>query len=114
VSDEDFNKFQEEIPQIEKRKCPCKWCGKEIDINEYSSKYGSSDNPIEICHRDPKERFIIKNMYWGHGECNRRQGGYSEKDRIDDGLRLLLLHKNITQEIYDDLKAKATVPTETS
>ena len=28
-------------------------------------------------------------MYWGHGECNRRQGGYSEEDRIEDALRLL-------------------------
>ena len=35
------------------------------------------DNFIEICHKDPNERFLKKNMYWGNGECNRRQGGYS-------------------------------------
>jgi hypothetical protein len=28
-------------------------------------------------------------MYWGHGECNRRQGGYTEQDRINDAIRLL-------------------------
>ena len=28
-------------------------------------------------------------MYWGHGECNRRQGGYSEIDRIEDAIILL-------------------------
>ena len=34
---------------------------------------------MEICHRDPNDRFLVRNMYWGHGECNRRQGGYSEE-----------------------------------
>ena len=60
----------------------CKWSGKVIDILDYSSKYASKDNFIEICHRDPRERFVPENMYWGFGESNREQGGYSEKERI--------------------------------
>ena len=59
----------------------CKWSGKEIDIRDYSSKYSSKDNYIEICHRDPQKNFIKTNMYWGFGESNRQQGGYSENDR---------------------------------
>lgn len=67
----------------------CKYCGGEVDINDYSSSYKSSDNFIEICHRDPNAHFTVANMYWGHGECNRRQGGYTEQDRINDAIRLL-------------------------
>ena len=58
---------------------------------------------MEICHRDPQDRFLVHNMYWGHGECNRRQGGYSETDRMLDGSKLMLLNKKITQKEYDDL-----------
>ena len=67
----------------------CKYCGEEIDMSAYKSEYKSADNFIEICHRDPNSHFTTENMYWGHGECNRRQGGYTETDRIDDALRLL-------------------------
>ena len=67
----------------------CKYCGNEVDINNYSSTYKSSDNFIEICHRDPNAHFTPDNMYWGHGECNRRQGGYTEQDRIEDAIQLL-------------------------
>lgn len=62
----------------------CKYCSKPLDAEEYSSEYKSETNYMEICHRDPNERFIKKNMYWGHGECNRRQGGYSEDQRMGD------------------------------
>jgi len=60
----------------------CKWSGKEIDVLDYSSNYASKDNYIEICHRDPHDRFLARNMYWGFGESNRQQGGYSEKERV--------------------------------
>lgn len=60
----------------------CKWSGKEVDVLDYSSIYASKDNYIEICHRDPQERFLASNMYWGFGESNRQQGGYSEKERV--------------------------------
>lgn len=62
----------------------CKYCSKPLDAEEYSSEYKSETNYMEICHRDPNERFIKENMYWGHGECNRRQGGYSEDQRMCD------------------------------
>ena len=62
----------------------CKYCGKSIDAMKYKSEYMSKTKFMEICHRDPNERFIKENMYWGHGECNRRQGGYSEDQRMDD------------------------------
>ena len=58
-------------------------------MNAYSSQYKSEDNYIEICHRDPNSHFCVKNMYWGHGECNRRQGGYTETERIEDALGLI-------------------------
>ena len=67
----------------------CKYCGCEIDMNAYTSQYKSEHNYIEICHRDPNSHFCVKNMYWGHGECNRRQGGYTESDRIQDAIGLI-------------------------
>ncbi len=67
----------------------CTYCGEEIDLNEYSSNYASETNYIEICHRDPNACFCMGNMYWGHGECNRRQGGYTETERIEDALGLI-------------------------
>jgi len=67
----------------------CKYCGEEINLNEYESNYASEHNYIEICHRDPNSHFCIKNMYWGHGECNRRQGGYTERQRIQGAIRLI-------------------------
>lgn len=98
VSEEDFIQVKMIFNEIERKCSACKYCGEKIDINAYSSAYKSSDNFIEICHRDPQERFIQKNMYWGHGECNRRQGGYSEKDRIEDGLRLMFISGKLTDE----------------
>ena len=62
----------------------CKYCGEPLDANDYKSEYKSETNYMEICHRDPNERFLKENMYWGHGECNRRQGGYSEDERMLD------------------------------
>ena len=75
----------------------CKYCNKTLNVLEYSSTYKSEDNYIEICHRDPNSNFNKENMYWGHGECNRRQGGYSENERIKDGIHLL----NSQTECYD-------------
>ena len=80
------------------KKHKCLWCGEVINAHNYSSIYGSKDNFIEICHRDPKKRFLHTNMYWGHGECNRRQGGYSEEERIEDALRLLRNNPDYTEK----------------
>lgn len=84
----------------------CKYCGLCLDASEYSSIYKSETNFMEICHRDPNERFLKDNMYWGHGECNRKQGGYSEYQRKIDGLRLMYLDNEISQGEYDALKEK--------
>ena len=81
--------------EIDEHECleihKCKWSGKEIDALEFSSEYASKDNFIEICHRDPNERFIPSNMYWGFGESNREQGGYSEEERTKQ-IAILLNH----------------------
>ena len=85
ITDADFELVKHNLPFVEKREVHCcKYCGEEVDIAKYSSEYKSSDNYIEICHRDPEGNFTKDNMYWGHGECNRRQGGYSESARIND------------------------------
>jgi len=67
----------------------CTYCSEEIDLESCKSIYKSENNYIEICHRDPNLQFCVKNMYWGHGECNRRQGGYTEKDRLLDTIGLI-------------------------
>ena len=62
----------------------CKWCGQTVDAAKCTSAYKSATNYIELCHRDPNGMFTRENVYWGHGDCNRRQGGYTELDRADD------------------------------
>ena len=85
-----------EIASIENHKCNefhrCKWSGEIIDASQYSSGYSSKNNFIEICHRDPNDRFLAHNMYWGLGESNRQQGGYSELERIEQIVRLAKSH----------------------
>lgn len=98
-----FNEIKKNIPFIYKKEHFCKYCGMKIYSDKYYSEYKSCNNYIEICHRDPNDRFLIRNMYWGHGECNRRQGGYSETDRINDGARLMLLNEYINIETYDNI-----------
>jgi len=81
-----------EIANIDKIECDeyhrCKWSGEIIDASKYSSGYSTKNNFIEICHRDPNDRFLSHNMYWGFGESNRQQGGYSEVDRIKQIVQL--------------------------
>ncbi len=103
IDDQSFNEMKKTLSFIEKKNYFCKYCGEKINILEYSSQYKSSINFIEICHRDPCDRFISKNMYWGHCDCNRRQGGYTEIDRIRDGIRLAYLNGKIDKEIYDSI-----------
>ena len=45
-------------------------------------------------------------MYWGHGECNRRQGGYSESTCINDGFRLAYINGIIDRATYEMLMYK--------
>ena len=106
IDDKSFNEMKKTLPFIEKKYCFCKYCGEKINILKYSSQYKSSTNFIEICHRDPCDRFISTNIYWGHGDCNRRQGGYTENDRIIDGFRLAYLNGYIDKETYDSFMKK--------
>lgn len=91
VTEDSFSKLQKKFPFIHKKNHCCKYCGESIDLLDCKTEYKSQTNHIEICHRDPNDRFLTHNVYWGHGECNRRQGGYTEKERIFDGLRLALI-----------------------
>ena len=97
-----FEDIKEHLEERDVHKC--KYCGECIDANDYSSTYKSENNFMEICHRDPNDRFLVRNMYWGHGECNRRQGGYSEDDRIADGLRLLATNPEHLEKYKDLLR----------
>lgn len=83
----------------------CKWCNKVIDANLCKAEYKSATNYIEICHRDPNDRFLPRNVYWGHGDCNRRQGGYTEEDRIQDAITLLKYNPEYLKKYIDELKA---------
>ena len=83
----------------------CKWCNKVIDANFCKAEYKSATNYIEICHRDPNDRFLPRNVYWGHGDCNRRQGGYTEEDRIQDAIILLRSNPEYLKKYMDELKA---------
>lgn len=107
ISAKDFTLVQEVFSFVKPRDVHCcKYCGKAVDIEKYWSEYKSQENYIEICHRDPDGSFTTDNMYWGHGECNRRQGGYSEMDIKKDGLRLMFIHGDITQTTYNKLLEK--------
>lgn len=97
-----------EIANIEQDKCTdfhhCKWSGEIIDASQYSSGYSTKNNFIEICHRDPNDRFLPHNMYWGLGESNRQQGGYSETERIKQIAQLAKSnnkHLNLLKELLD-------------
>jgi len=81
----------------------CKYCGSEIDVDLYESSYASENNYIEICHRDPNSYFCVKNMYWGHGECNRRQGGYTEPERIEDVIGLIRANDDYSPDLLNKL-----------
>ena len=82
----------------------CKYSGEVIDALSYTSTYMSETNYIEICHRDPNDRFLVRNMYWGTGESNRRQGGYSEEDRIEDAIRLLMNNQEHFEKYKEQLQ----------
>ena len=103
INKKSFDTFNTQFQLEERSEHCCKYCGNCIDSKDYSSEYKSETNFMEICHRNPNDRFLASNMYWGHGECNRKQGGYSETDRKHEGLRLMLIHDEITKELYDQL-----------
>lgn len=104
IDKKSFEPLKEIIDLKERPLHICKYSGEVVDANKYSSTYASENNYIEICHRDPNDRFLARNMYWGNGESNRRQGGYSEEDRIKDAIRLLQVHKEHLDNFRCDLE----------
>jgi hypothetical protein len=75
----------------------CHYCGELMDLDLFLGQaYKSKEHAINFCHMDPDEKANSTrpgNVYFGHTSCNRKQGGFSEKERILDGLRLLDLHR---------------------
>lgn len=106
----------EDIPFIPKKieelvghypeKHKCKYCGKVISVLSFKNqKYKSKEHELNFCHIDPNEkngRTRKMNIYIGHTRCNRIQGGFSEIERIIDGIRLFI--KDINQIKDEDLK----------
>jgi hypothetical protein len=84
----------------------CEYCCKKLNYDEYTSEYKSAHNFMEICHKNPNDNFNKNNIYFGHGECNRRQGGYTEQERIIDGLNLLLNKNLIDKSFYNNILVK--------
>jgi hypothetical protein len=99
-----FDKYNIKDIFINKMCHCCTYCGLEINMTAYSSQYKSKNNYIEICHRDPNLHFCIKNMYWGHGKCNRRQGGNTETEIIQDALGLINFNPDDYHHIISTLK----------
>jgi hypothetical protein len=58
--------FKGLFPEItyEKGNHKCKYCGIDIDIALYDSRYKSKENYIELCHRDPRYSYSPNNVYW--------------------------------------------------
>jgi hypothetical protein len=48
---------------------------------------------------------VPRNVYWGHGDCNRRQGGYTEEDRIQDAITLLKFNPDYLKKYAAELSA---------
>ena len=85
----------------------CWYSGKGWDGQDLLSGYCSSENPIEICHRDPNKRFGEPgSVYWGHGEYNRIQGGFSEEFRAKNGREL-----STDAELLNETLARLREPT---
>jgi len=66
----------------------CLWCGEVVDLLELDQSYCSKQHSINLCHRNPSLGTHVGNVYFGHGDCNREQGGYSEEERVNQILRL--------------------------
>ena len=85
----------------------CHYCGELMALELFlGQEYKSKEHAINFCHMDPDEKADSTrpgNVYFGHTSCNRKQGGFSEKERILDGLRLLILHR---QQYINDKEVK--------
>lgn len=85
----------------------CRWCNEVMNITDVDQTYCSSVHSINFCHIDPLIGTKPKNIYIGHCNCNREQGGYSEFERIEQVLRLL----SNNPEMYQKYKSTLDVLT---
>ena len=96
----------EELVGHYQKKHTCKYCGKVISVFSFKNQeYKSKEHELNFCHIDPNEkkgRTRRENIYIGHTRCNRIQGGFSEIERIIDGIRLFI--KDINQIKDEELK----------
>ena len=109
IIDKDFKELGKVFPFIRKinkqEHTICTFCGECLNIYQCTSEYNSKTNYIEICHRDPNERCVESNIYWGHGDCNRKQGGQTELEYLLTALKLaknnpkLLEHSEVKEYI---------------
>jgi len=83
----------------------CRWCNEVMNITDVDQTYCSSVHSINFCHIDPLIGTKPKNIYIGHCNCNREQGGYSEFERIEQVLRLLSNNTEMYQKYKSTLDA---------
>lgn len=81
----------------------CGWCGILLNFSEIDQSYCSIEHSINFCHRDPNIGTKYNNIYLGCGKCNREQGGFSEKERIEQIARLVNSNKKHLQYLLSIL-----------
>ncbi len=69
----------------------CKYCNESMNIDDYikTQKYSAKKQYVNFCHDDPSKGTKHDNVYFGHNECNSKQGGYSIKERLSQSVELL-------------------------
>lgn len=99
--DEDFEYAKEKLPWLEQREYHrCCFCGETVKLDECVFEYKSEKNYMEICHLHHKEGFRRDNIYFGHGKCNRIQGGCSEKEMVKSTGRLCSFRKDLLDDLF--------------
>jgi hypothetical protein len=81
----------------------CLWCGELIDISDLNQTYCSKEHSINFCHRIPELGTKKGNVYLGHCNCNREQGGYSEEERVNQIIRLAKSNPSYREKILQEL-----------
>ena len=74
-----------------------------LNFSEIDQSYCSIEHSINFCHRDPNIGTKYNNIYLGCGKCNREQGGFSEKERIEQIARLVNSNKKHLQYLLSIL-----------
>ena len=82
----------------------CNWCGEIMNLSDLNQEYCSKEHSVNFCHRDPVIGTKKNNVYIGHCSCNREQGGYSERQRIQQAIRLAKNNPEYRTMILESLK----------